>query len=172
MEYVWQMSVVPPSSKCLTIFCLMLLAEREDSSRYFLCTVYWGCRIHRLHLRRGVRPPPPTSVQDMILNNLMVRFQWWWCFRECGTPHFIAIALRSTRRRVVAPDSPVYGLNRTKLILMLNWIVWIRTVGLNWIVWKKCFWQLSCVLKFVLNWIVWNEIVFDTKTVLKLNWIV
>ena len=34
-----------------------------------------GYRIHRLPLCRGVRPPPPTSVLNMTLNNLMVRFQ-------------------------------------------------------------------------------------------------
>ena len=38
------------------------------------CSVGWGCRIHRLLLCRGVRPPP-TSVLDMTLNNLMVKFQ-------------------------------------------------------------------------------------------------
>ena len=32
----------------------------------------WGCRIHRLHLCRGVRLPP-TSVLDMTLNNVMVK---------------------------------------------------------------------------------------------------
>ena len=48
-----------------------------------LCPVDWGCRIHRLLLCRGVRPHPPTSVLDMTLNNLMVRFQWCSSFREC-----------------------------------------------------------------------------------------
>ena len=38
------------------------------------CPVGWDCRIHWLHLCRGVRPLP-TSVLDMTLNNLMVRFQ-------------------------------------------------------------------------------------------------
>ena len=38
---------------------------------------------------------------------------------------------------VVAPDKgPIYGLNRTNGIFMLNLIVW-----LNWIAWNKCFWQ-------------------------------
>ena len=36
------------------------------------CPVSWGCR---MHLCRGVRPPPPTSVLIMTLNNLMVEFQ-------------------------------------------------------------------------------------------------
>ena len=50
------------------------------------CPVGWGCRIHWLHLCRGVRPPPQTSVLDMTLNNLMVRFQQCWSFGECGIP--------------------------------------------------------------------------------------
>ena len=41
-----------------------------------VCPVGWGCRIHQLLLCRGVRPPPhQTSVLNMTLNNLMVRFQ-------------------------------------------------------------------------------------------------
>ena len=38
------------------------------------CPVSWSYRIHWLHLCRGVRPSL-TSVLDMTLNNLMVRFQ-------------------------------------------------------------------------------------------------
>ena len=34
--------------------------------------VAWGCRIHRLLLCNGVRPP--TSAQDITLKNMMVRF--------------------------------------------------------------------------------------------------
>ena len=49
------------------------------------CPVSWGSRIHWLHLCRGVRPPL-TSVLDMTLNNLMVRFQQCWSFGECGVP--------------------------------------------------------------------------------------
>ena len=47
-------------------------------------TVGWGCRIHRLLLCRGVRPP--NECPDMTLNNLMVRFQQCWCFGECEVP--------------------------------------------------------------------------------------
>ena len=35
-------------------------------------------------LQRG--KTPPTSVLDMTLNNLMVRFQQCWSFGECGVP--------------------------------------------------------------------------------------
>ena len=47
------------------------------------CPISWGCRIHWLYFCRGVRPPP-MSVQDMTLNDLMVRLQWYWSFGECG----------------------------------------------------------------------------------------
>ena len=45
-------------------------------------SVGWGCRIHQLHLCRGVRLLP-TSVLGMTLNNLLVMVQCWR-FRECG----------------------------------------------------------------------------------------
>ena len=45
------------------------------SPAIFNCPVSWGCRIHRLCLCGGVRPPHPTSALDMTPNNLMVRFQ-------------------------------------------------------------------------------------------------
>ena len=35
-------------------------------------------------LQRG--KTPPTSVLDLTLNNLMVRFKWWWGFGECRAP--------------------------------------------------------------------------------------
>ena len=49
------------------------------------CLVCSGSRIYHLHLCRGVRPPP-MSFLDMVLNNLMVRFQWCRSFGECGAP--------------------------------------------------------------------------------------
>ena len=55
---------------------------------YVRCPGDWGCRIHRLHLCRGVRLPPPLAYEcpDMTLSNLMVRFQWCWDFGEYGAP--------------------------------------------------------------------------------------
>ena len=60
---------------------------------YIYIYIYWpvdlSCRIHRLLLCRGVRPPHPMSVLIMTLNNLMVRFQWGWNSGECGvTLHY------------------------------------------------------------------------------------
>ena len=39
------------------------------------CPIRWSCRLHRLHLCRGVRPPPHKECPVLTLNNLMVRFQ-------------------------------------------------------------------------------------------------
>ena len=58
--------------------CHLYLAKEE-----WPCLVCWGCRIHRL--QRG-KTPPLTSVLDMTLNNLMVRFQQFWRFGECRVP--------------------------------------------------------------------------------------
>ena len=45
-----------------------------------------GAVVYTDLLCKGVRPPPhthQTSVLDITLNNLMVRFQKCWSFREC-----------------------------------------------------------------------------------------
>ena len=62
--------------------------------KYFNSLVSWGCRMRRLHFCRRVRHPRPTSVLDMTPNNLMVKLQHYWNFRECRVLH--GIAPRST----------------------------------------------------------------------------
>ena len=64
--------------QCMPCFLVMVI-------QFIICPVGWGSRIHRLLLCRGVRTPP-TSVLDMTLNNLMVRFQQCWSLGECGVP--------------------------------------------------------------------------------------
>ena len=61
------------------------------------CPVGWGCRIHRLLLCRGVRPPPRVS---WIWHYTI----WWWGSSNAGALGnaeypFIAIAPRSTLAR-------------------------------------------------------------------------
>ena len=68
-----------PGSLAICSFFPLFLTSLLD------CPVSWGCRIHWLYLCRGVRPPL-TSVLDMTLNNLMVRFQQCWSLEECGVP--------------------------------------------------------------------------------------
>ena len=61
-------------------------------------------------------------------------------------------------------------------ILMLKWIVWIRTVRLNWIDWTRNAFRQTVYLhlnsELMLNWIVWNGTAFEIETVLMLNLIV
>ena len=58
------------------------------------------------------RQDTPTSVLDMILNNLMVEMELWGMQ---STPLWPSLP-GSLWPRVVAPDKgPIYGLNRTKL---------------------------------------------------------
>ena len=63
-----------------------------------------------------------SSVQDMTLNNLMVRFQYCWSFGEC-----IPLLPGPLWPGVVAPDR-VLSMGQIELNCMLNWIVWNRTV--------------------------------------------
>ena len=49
--------------KVLVHIAQVAVAEIANCGFELLDQVGWGCRIHRLHLCRGVRPPPaPTSV--------------------------------------------------------------------------------------------------------------
>ena len=63
---------------------------------------------------------------------------WWRDSSNAGALEnvkypFIAITPRSTQaRRDSTWEVPIYGLNRTNGILMLNWIV-----CLNWIAWNR-----------------------------------
>ena len=93
---VHQLQLVLPSTSC-SIVCLFFsyLAKSIYSFIssfsffsfffFFFCPVGWGCRIHRLLLCRGVKPPQRVSWY-MTINNLMVRLQQCWSFGECGVP--------------------------------------------------------------------------------------
>ena len=76
-----------------------------------LCPVGWGCRIHWLYLYRGVRPPNWVSWYDTKQSDgeVLAVLKLW--------------GMRSTPLLTSLPDKgPIYGLNRTSRILMLNWI--------------------------------------------------
>ena len=100
-------------------------------------SVGWECRIHRLLLGRGVRPPPQR------LSWIWYETIWWWGPSGAGALgnaeySFIAIAPRFTLARSGSTRyGPIYGSSRTNCILMLNWIVWIKTVWPNLIVWNR-----------------------------------
>ena len=53
---------------------------------FWLCPVGWGCRIHRLLLCRGVRPPPNECPgYDTKQSDGEVPAPGW-SFGECGVP--------------------------------------------------------------------------------------
>ena len=91
------------------------------------CPVGWGCKIHRLHPYRGVRPT--ICVLDLTLNNLMVRFQVmlkFWGMRR--TPSLLSLP-GPLWPRMIAPDrSLCMGQIELNCVQMQNWIAWNRTI--------------------------------------------
>ena len=79
------------------------------------CLVGWDFRIHRLHLCRGVRPPPnewpeyDTKQSD--------RFQWCWGF---------------------------WGMQSTLLLLLLPGPLWLRMVAPDRVLKLHTYTKLSC----------------------------
>ena len=88
---------------------------------------------------------------------------------------------------VIAPDR-VQSMCQIELngVIMLNWIVWIRTVfdietvhKQNWIVWNRTILTFNCVWTktiLILNWIVWIRTVWLiwiawNRNVFELNWV-
>ena len=97
------------------------------------CPVGWGCRIHWLLLCREVRPPSPMSVlgyDTKQSDGKVLAMLELWGMRS--TPSFTSLP-GPLWAGVVAPNKgPIYGLNRTNSMLMLNWIVYV-----NWIAWSR-----------------------------------
>ena len=64
----------------------------------------------------------PMSVLNMTLNNLVMRLHECWSFKECRVPLYCYIGVIATDR--------VLSMGQIELncVLMLNWIVWNRTV--------------------------------------------
>ena len=95
------------------------------------CPVGWGCRIHRLLLCRGVRPPHnecpgfDTKQSDGEAPAMLEL----WGMRSTPSLQLLPGPLWPG---VVAPDKdPIYGLNRINSILMLKRIVWVKLNSLK-----------------------------------------
>ena len=77
------------------------------------CPVGWGCRIHRLHLCRGVRHPSNNECPWYDTKQSDGEKSWNFC--ECGVPlHCHLSPVHSGRSGSICSD-PIYGSNRTKL---------------------------------------------------------
>ena len=114
-----------------------------------ICPVGWGCRIHRLHLCRGLRPLHESPGYDTKQSDgeVPVMLELWGMQ---STP-LLPLLLSPLRSGVVAPDR----------VLSMSYIKLNCEIEL--------FWHVNCVL--MLNWIVWTGTVSDYETVLMLNWI-
>ena len=130
----------------------------EDTQHHLIywqlhsCPVSWGCRIHWLHLCRGVKPhnENPRYVTKQSDGEVPIMLGLWGIRSTPSLP----LLPGPLWPGVIAPDKgPIYGLNRTNGIIMLNWIVWNKNVFDN-----KPYLHLNCML--MLNWIIWNRTVF------------
>ena len=78
------------------------------------CPVGWGCRIHRLLLCRGVRPPPnecPGYDTKQSDGEVLAMLELWGMRNTPSLPSLPGPLCSE----VVAPDKgPIYGLIRTK----------------------------------------------------------
>ena len=111
---------------------LLCRGVRHPPQRVSCGPVDWGCRIQRLLLCKGVSPPPsecPGYNTKQADAEVPAMLELW----EMRSTPLLPSLPGSLWPGVVAPDKgPIYGLNRTNSILMLNWIVWV-----NWIAWNK-----------------------------------
>ena len=115
----------------------VVLKSGQVTSPSWVCPVGWGYRIHWLHLGRGVRPHPTNECPGYNTKQC-----------DCEVPVILGLwGMRSTPSLpfllgplwlgVVAPDRvQSMGWIELNCILMLNWIIWIRTFWLNWILWN------------------------------------
>ena len=126
--------------------------------QYFIhCPVDWSCRIHRLHLCRGVKPRNECTRYDTKQSDgeVPVMLELWGMR---STPSLPLLQGPLWPGMVASDKGPICGLNRTNGILMLNWIVWLNWIAWNRNVFDKPYLHLNRVL--MLNWIIWNGTLF------------
>ena len=101
------------------------------------CPVAWSCRIHRLRLSRGVMPTPnnsPTYDTKKSDGEVPVMLELWGVRSIPSLPSLPG----PLWAEMVALDRALsMGQIKLNCILMLNWIVCIRTVWLNRIAYNR-----------------------------------
>ena len=116
------------SSECGVLLKLALLSG---------CTVSWDCRMHWLHLCRGVRPFPnkcPVYNTKLSDDEVSIMLKLWGMWSTPSLPSLPG----PLWSRVVAPDRFLsMGQIELNCVLMLNWIVWNRTILTFDCVWTK-----------------------------------
>ena len=100
--------------------CIYFETVLNDFISKKVCPVGWSCKIYTMHLCRGVRPPTKESPGYNTRQSdgeVPVILEFW------GMRNTLLLPLLPGPfwPGVVAPDKdPIYGLNRTNCILMLN----------------------------------------------------
>ena len=109
----------------------VLVAQHDDDDEYLInafiifwlctpvctyptpCPVGWGCRIHRLLLCRGVRPPNECPECDTKQSDgeVLAMLELWGMR---STPSLPSLSGPLWPGVVVPDKGPIYGLNRTK----------------------------------------------------------
>ena len=90
----------------------IVLGLEECKSQLQIYPVSWGCRIHQLHLYKGVELPQQVFW-------IWYKTIWWWGFRDArvlGNVVYLFIAIASDR--VLSMD-PI----ELNCVIMLDWIV-------------------------------------------------
>ena len=88
------------------------MCKKKNQAHLRICPVGWGCRIHRLLLCRGVRPPPnecPGYDTKQSDGEVPTMLELWGMRSIPSLPSLPG----PIGPGVVAPDKgPIYGLNR------------------------------------------------------------
>ena len=93
------------------------------------CPVGWGCRIHRLHLCRGVRSPTPNECPGYDTKKSDGEISVMLELRDMRSTPILPSLPGALWPWVVAHDKgTIYGLNITNGTLMLNWLDWNKNV--------------------------------------------
>ena len=130
------------------MLCIYFTSQvRTTCKPHLYCPVDWGCRIHQLHLCRGVSPPLnecPGYDTKQSDGEVPIMLELWGMQ---STPS-LSLLPGPFWPGVVALDR-VLSMDQIELnyVLILNWIVWNRTVymykngfGINspwWLMWHK-----------------------------------
>ena len=127
------------------IFILTLITFRSIYPLLFFLVQFAGAAEYTSCISAGRGETPPTSLRDMILNNLMVRLLELWGMQ--GTP-LVPSLPGLLWPGVVAADRVLF-VDQIELncVFMLNWLVWNRTV-----LHRNCALMLNWTI-FTFNWI-------------------
>ena len=92
------------------------------------CPLVWGCRIHRLHLCRGLKKTSNDCPgNDTKTNNgeVPVMLELW---EMRSTPLFLSLPDQLWSEVVVPHGIQSMGQIKLNCVLTLSWIIWNRTV--------------------------------------------